>query len=218
MSLVCVSLCTVLLTHASPQSQSSEEIAIDVADPAKGAATATKIGFINGWSQAVDGQTISYHSAIPDATEALIVRAQRIAHSITWKTDPLPDSIAGDSYHFLWLAGIEFSGWTGSKRERTFDFFINGKHWFTFKNTKDETARKWVIHGDDGAALSFNATMSDKFGDLFGYMHLDLPEKRFSRNRTAHALRGGTRRQQPRLVYDFRIRLPFFSAGESGTR
>ena len=181
MALICapLSLLFVFLTHASPQSQSSKEIVIDVADPSKGAAAADETGFINGWSQSVDGQTISYHSAIPDATDALIVRAQRIAHSITWKTDPLPETVTADSYHFLWLAGIEFSGWTESKRERTFEFFINGKHWFTFKNTKDETARKWVIHGDDGAALSFNATMSDKFGDLFGYMHLDLPKKDF---------------------------------------
>jgi alpha-mannosidase len=169
-------LCALLL-HAWPQSDN--EIVIEVSGPASGAA-ANETGFLNGWEQSVDGQTITYHSAVPGAADALIVRAQSIAHSITWKTDPLPASISGDTYHFLWLAGLDFSGWAEDKKEHTFDFFINGKHTFTFKNAKDATARKWTVHGEDGAELSFNATTADKFGDLFGYMHLDLPKKDYS--------------------------------------
>lgn len=180
MAFVCAALVFVFLPRAWPQS--SKEIVIDVTGTAEGAATSAEIGFINGWAESVDGQTISYHSAVPGATDALIARAQRIAHSITWKTDPLPNSVAGDSYHLLWLAGLDFSGWAEDKTEHTFDFFINGKQWFTFKNFKDATARKWTVHGEDGAELSFNATTADKFGDLFGYMHLDLPKKDFPGN------------------------------------
>ena len=177
MALVCVALLFIFLPRVWPQS--SKEIVIEVTGTAEGAGTSQEIGFINGWAESVDGQTISYHSAVPGATDALIARAQRIAHSITWKTDLLPNSFAGDSYHLLWLAGLDFSGWAEDKTEHTFDFFINGKHWFTFKNFKDATARKWTAHGEDGAELSFNATTADKFGDLFGYMHLDLPKKDF---------------------------------------
>ena len=177
MALICAAILFVLLPHAWPQS--SKEIFVEVTGPVEGAATANENGFLNGWAESVDGQTINYHSAVPGATDALIVRAQRIAHSIAWKSDPLPNSGAGDSYHFLWLAGLEFSGWAEDKNEHTFEFFINGKHWFKFKNAKDATARKWAVHGDDGAELSFNATTADKFGDLFGYMHLDLPKKDF---------------------------------------
>ncbi len=173
---ICAVALLVFLPEGRPQP--GKEIVIDVSGPAATAA-ASGIGFLNGWAESVDGQTISYHSAVPDATDALIVRAQTIAHSITWKTEPLPNTVADDSYHFLWLAGLEFSGWSENKIEHNFEFFINGKHWFTFKNTKDATARKWVIHDDDGAELSFNATMADKFGDLFGYMHLDVPKKDF---------------------------------------
>jgi alpha-mannosidase len=180
MALICAAILFVFLPHAWPQS--SNEIVISVTGPAVGAATANEIGFTNGWAESVDGQTINYHSAVPDATNALIVRAQRIAHSIAWKTDPLPMSSPGDTYHLLWLAGLEFSGWAEDKNEHTFEFFINGKHWFTFKNAKDSTARKWKVSGDDGAELSFNATTADKFGDLFGYMHLDLPKKDFPAN------------------------------------
>src|ERR1019366_414097 len=77
---------------------------------------------------------------------------------------------------------LDYAGWAEDKNEHIFDFFINGKHWFTFKNAKDATARKWKVRSDDGAELSFNATTADKFGDLFGYMHLDLPKKDFPAN------------------------------------
>ena len=180
MALICAAILFAFLPHAWPQS--GKEVVIDVTGPVEASGTANEIGFLNGWAESVDGQTINYHSAFPGATNALIVRAQRIAHSITWKTDPLPNTVTGDSYHLLWLAGLEFSGWAEDKNEHTFEFSINGKHWFTFKNAKDATARKWTVHGDDGAQLSFNATTADKFGDLFGYMHLDLPKKDFPAN------------------------------------
>ena len=177
MALVCAASLFILLPRVWPQSE--KEIVIDVTGTADGAETSQEIGFINGWAESVDGQTISYHSAVPGATDALIARAQRIAHSIAWKTDPLPKSVAGDSYRLLWLAGLDFSGWAEDKTEHTFDFLINGKRWFTFKNYKGATARKWSVHNEDGAELSFDATTADKFGDLFGYMHLDLPKKDF---------------------------------------
>jgi alpha-mannosidase len=167
----------VLSLHALPQS--NQEIIIEMSGPAPGAATPNETGFINGWAQSVDGQTITYHSAVPGANDALIVRAQSIAHTITWKTDPLRSSGSDSSCHLLWLAGLESAGWVEDKNEHIFDFFINGKHYFTFKNAKDSTARKWAVRGENGAELSFNATTADKFGDLFGYMHLDLPKKDF---------------------------------------
>jgi alpha-mannosidase len=177
MALVCAALLFVFLPRVWPQS--GKEIVIEVTGTAEGGAAGQDVGFINGWAASVDGQTISYHSAVPGATDALIARAQRIAHSIAWKSDPLPNSVAGDTYHLLWLAGLDFSGWAEDKTEHTFDLFINGKQWFTFKNFKSAAARKWAVRGEDGAELSFNATTADKFGDLFGYMHLDLPKKDF---------------------------------------
>jgi len=164
----------------NPAAPQRNVIEIDVTGPAENGVTANgQGGFINGWAESLDGQTIHYHSAHPDAQDALIVRAQSIAHSITWKTDPLPTAAPGDEYHLLWLAGLEFSGWAEDKTEHTFEFFINGKHWFTFKNAKDSTARRWSVSSEDGAKLSFEATTADKFGDLFGYMRLDVPKKDF---------------------------------------
>jgi alpha-mannosidase len=151
------------------------EIQIHVTGPA----SLETDSYINGFAESVSGQTINYHSAHADAESALIVRAQSIARSIAWKTDPLPADAPGDFYRLIWLAGLEFSGWAEENNEHFFELSINGQHWFTFKNAKDATARKWSVKGQDGAELSFEATTADKFGDLFGYMHLNLPKKSF---------------------------------------
>ena len=131
--------------------------------------------FINGYRKLIGGQTIEYHSSHPDADKALLVRAKRDIGSIVWETDTLGD-VDGDFYNLIWIAGIEKSGWQQSSPHK-FDLSINGKHWFTFRNLKDSTARKWTVAGKNGSELSFMSTVEDRFGDLFGYMFLKLPKK-----------------------------------------
>ncbi|MGA2857313.1 MAG: glycoside hydrolase family 38 C-terminal domain-containing protein [Candidatus Sulfotelmatobacter sp.] len=133
--------------------------------------------YLNGYHSSITGETIEYHSSDPDADSALLVRGQRIAHSIAWETDPMPAS-NGD-FQFIWLAGIECAGFEGEKESHQFDFLINGQRWFSFKNAKDSTAKNWKVAGRDGAELSFAALITDKAGDLFGYMVLKVPGKDF---------------------------------------
>ncbi len=133
--------------------------------------------YLNGYHSSINGETIEYHSSDPDADSALLVRGQRIAHSITWETDPMPAS-NGD-FQFIWLAGIECAGFEEEKESHQFDFLINGQPWFTFKNAKDSTAKNWKVEGKDGAELSFAALITDKAGDLFGSMVLKVPREDF---------------------------------------
>jgi hypothetical protein len=135
--------------------------------------------FLNGYRAALNGQVLNYHSSHPDAETALIARARREAQTIAWETDTLPDFTKGEYYQFVWLAGLERAGWGNTTRSHKFDFYINNQHWFTFENRKDSTAQKWKILGKNGAELSFEAQMADKFGDLFGYMFLKVPKKDF---------------------------------------
>ena len=134
---------------------------------------------LNGYRRSIGGQTISYRSSHPDAESALLVRARREAHSISWETDTLPERWPGDSYRFIWLAGLERHGFGISQEVHTFDLLINGERWFTFKNLKDSTAGRWKIPGKDGAELSFESTMVDRVGDLFGTMTLKVPKRDF---------------------------------------
>jgi len=154
--------------------QQQEEIVISVTQ-GKSASSET---YLNGYHNSVSGMDFSYHSSHPDAEEALLVRAQYDVHSIEWQTDTLTVPQGRDFYKFIWLAGLDRAGWGGGPSHR-FDFFINGEHWFTFENYKDSTAKNWKVIGKDGAALSFEAHVVDKFGDLFGYMFLNLPQKDF---------------------------------------
>lgn len=134
--------------------------------------------YLNGYYRTVNGQTISYHSSHPDAEDALLVRAQRDVHSISWETDTLPKSQPGKYYQFIWLAGIEHKGWGGTIPHE-FKLYINDQLWFTFANRKDSIANHWTIPGKDGAELTFDSQMTDKYGDLFGYMFMKIPRNSF---------------------------------------
>jgi len=173
-------LATAEQPHAFGQ-QLDNEIVIRVKEVAAStsAPVASAAGYLNGYRSSINGQIIDYHSSDPDVDSALIVRAQNIAHSISWETDPMPELSSGYS-QFIWLAGIECAGFEQEKDSHQFDFLINGQHWFTFKNAKDSTASDWRIAGKDGAELSFRSLITDGHGDLFGYMVLKVPGKDFA--------------------------------------
>ncbi len=157
--------------------QTRKEIVIEVKDilsqPSAGADR-----YVSGYHSSVDGETIHYHSPDPEADSAFLVRGQDVAPSISWETDPVPD-VHSDFTQFIWLAGIEDQGFAEEVESHNFDFLINGQRWFTFRNAKDDTAKKWKVTSKDGAELTFNAAMTDKAGDLFGYMVLKAPAKDF---------------------------------------
>jgi len=156
--------------------QTGKEIVIEVKDALSQPSAARR--YVSGYHSSVDGETIHYHSPDPDADSALLVRGQNVAPSISWETGPMPD-VHSDFTQFIWLAGIECAGFTGEVESHNFDFLINGQRWFTFRNAKDDTAKNWKITGKDGSELTFNAAMTDRAGDLFGYMTLTVPAKDF---------------------------------------
>ena len=178
MKLRAATLIAIFLAAAAFGQNTENAIVIEAKDSGTVARPASLTEYLNGYRSSVDGDTIEYHSSDPDADSALLVRGQRIAHSIAWRTDVLPEG-AGDSYQFIWLAGIESAGFAGETDAHEFKLLINGQLWFTFKNAKDTTAKAWQVAGRDGAELSFASTMTDHVGDLFGYMTLKLPAKDF---------------------------------------
>jgi alpha-mannosidase len=138
--------------------------------------------FTNGFREVISGNVLSYHSSHPNAESALIARARKDMQSISWRTDTLM-STSSDSYHrFLWLSGLERAGWEPGGTPRTFELFINGEKWFTFKNLKDSSALNWTVYGKAGATLSFHSDMVDRYGDVFGRMIMQLPKKHFPAN------------------------------------
>jgi alpha-mannosidase len=178
-SVVLQKLIVLLFLFACTLRAQQKEIVINVAQGSFGQSKSNLPvdNFLNGYRKSIRGQIIEYHSSHPDADKALLVRAKRDVGSISWETDTLVD-VEGNYYNFIWLGGIEKSGWQQNTPHR-FNLSINGKHWFTFWNSKDSTAMKWTVAGEDGSELSFISTMADRFGDLFGYMYLKLSKKEF---------------------------------------
>ncbi len=131
-----------------------------------------------GYARSIGGETISYHSSHPLAKQALVVRATDGKHIITWETPPLPQKLADPYVTFVWLAGI-----ASAKGAHRFELSVNGTLWFVFTTAKDAASREWKVQGKNSASLSFQAAMTDVFGDLFGNMVMRLPASAFTPNK-----------------------------------
>ena len=164
------------LLLAIPQ-QSTDEIRINIRQVVDSLHPIDAGTFLSGYRKTLSGQLISYRSSHPDADVALLVRARKEVHSISWETDSIPDIYVGDHYRFIWIAGLEHAGFQNQDEVHSFTLFVNGERWFTFKNLKDSSAKFWKIKASNGAQLSFETVTVDRVGDLFGTMHLDIPKK-----------------------------------------
>ena len=127
-----------------------------------------------GFDKEIAGETISYHSPIPAANSALLVRSIDKNRVIEWTTEPLPESSSGDSITFVWLAGIDVNA-----DSHTFDFFINEKKIFSFANPEDLNNRLWQLQAEQGVELEYHITSVDKNNDFMGFMFLRVPKSLF---------------------------------------
>jgi alpha-mannosidase len=171
------SVCLLLVSSHAFSQKLGEEVHLNIRQKVDSANLADAGTYLNGYRKTIDGQTITYRSSHPDADLALIVRARKDAHLITWETDTIPEAFLGDQYRIIWLAGLERDGFQNPNEVHTFDLLVNGAKWLTFKNFKDTSAKNWKVRAANGAVLSFEATTVDRAGDLFGYMLLTVPKK-----------------------------------------
>ena len=169
-----------LLVSTAPLSllaqSADEQIRVSITEP-KAPKGVPPLTFLNGYRRTISGQLISYRSSHPDAEIALLVRARRDVRSIVWETDSVPRKFAADTCRFVWLAGLEREGFQNPHEVHSFEMRVNGEKWFTFQNRKDSTARRWAVKAPNGSVLSFDATVVDRVGDLFGMMMLEIPKQ-----------------------------------------
>lgn len=126
---------------------------------------------VEGYQEPLAGQSMDYHSSLPDVNQALICRATDGTMAVSWQTAPLVRS-GQDLVSFIWLAGLG-----ANLGERQFDLFINGQKWVSF-TTRQQT--QWTVTGRSESRLQFIATKKDRNGDLFGYMILTVPGREFA--------------------------------------
>ncbi|HPF40447.1 MAG TPA: glycoside hydrolase family 38 C-terminal domain-containing protein [Phycisphaerae bacterium] len=123
-----------------------------------------------GYEKRTRGETLKYHSPVPDVTTGLLLRSADARRSIEWQTANAPAEIDGDFVQFVWLFAIDVN-----PEKHHFQLSIDGKPCFDITNPPTNTDRDWTLIGPDGATLRFRATMIDRFDDLMGYAILRVP-------------------------------------------
>ncbi len=124
---------------------------------------------VSGYDRTIAGETLGYHSPDPKARSALLIRSEDGRKSIVWETAVAPTTAATDKFSFVWMAGID-----AGAGQRRFTLKIDGDLWFVFRGPA-AGSDGFELDGPQGSRLSFVATHTDRYEDLFGYMFLTLP-------------------------------------------
>ncbi len=125
---------------------------------------------LSGYEKEITGETIYYHSPLPDAGSALLVRSIEKDRYIEWETATAPDDSEGKYLTYVLLAGIDVN-----PDSHRFDIFINGEKIFSFSNPISDKNRYWKIPGKYGSELLYRITMTDIHDDHMGFMFLRWP-------------------------------------------
>jgi hypothetical protein len=134
--------------------------------------------WVPGYVNDVTGEVISYPSAYPGQTRALLTRATDGRKRIEWEAEQPPDGAPGDMINFVWHAGLA-SGY-GAHR---FTLSVNGTPCATFTSGPDTNDREWSVKGECLATLSFKTTRVGNFNELFGLMVLSVLRRLVSSGR-----------------------------------
>jgi alpha-mannosidase len=127
---------------------------------------------LKGFVKEIAGEHIDYHSFHPYASAALLTRCVDGKRTITWTTEPIPESFSSQVATFAWIGGHS----TGtSTADASFLLKINGDSILRFATVKDHRVWKWTTRGAKGVSLSFEGRWEDSVNDLFGYFFLTVP-------------------------------------------
>ena len=127
--------------------------------------------YIPGYEKAVHGEVLHYHAPQPDADTSLLIRSEDERRYIEWETAPAPPGTSEDTLHFLMLAGIDVN----REDPHSWKVFVNGRHTFTLSSPQDTLVKNLAWTSPDGCRLEFNASEVDRYGDLMGYLVLEIP-------------------------------------------
>jgi len=128
------------------------------------------VKYFKGYVEESGGTRFSYHSPLPDVTDALIMRGQAGYEPISWYTEVVPKSYKDDFISFVWIYSMDTDAGAVP-----FILSVNGKEWFRFSSPLQSEIGTWSIEGRDGAELKFTVTMLDVNKDEMGFVVLRLP-------------------------------------------
>jgi hypothetical protein len=123
-----------------------------------------------GYSKDVSGNSLSYHSPLPDVSQSLLVRSHPDYHTIAWETEMIPKDYNGKSIKFVWMYGID-----ADIKKHDFHLSINGKQILTFHNPPSGEDAEWDFSGANGSTFTLRKTFVDKYEDPMGFATLTIP-------------------------------------------
>ncbi len=129
--------------------------------------------WLQGAVRSVAGEPIGYHSALPGARDAILVRSLHAEGYIEWETQAVPEDFTREEATFMWLASYD-----STLDTRTWEMAVNGETWFSFRN---DPAPDWSVAGPGGSELRYVRTGLDQHGDVQGFHFLTIPADRLVR-------------------------------------
>ncbi len=131
--------------------------------------------YLSGYAKSINGEELQYHSPQPDADRSLLVRSESGQNYIEWETEPVPVQPGQEQLTFLMLAGIDVN----PKDPHAWNVYLNDRLYFTLQSPLDTLQKSLTWKGPDQTSLDFSATQVDKYGDLMGYLTLQVPPSLF---------------------------------------
>ena len=129
--------------------------------------------WLSGYARAVAGQDIEYHSPLPEAQRAMLVRADDSTPNMEWDTAVVPADFRDDGATFVMLAGID-----ATEDTREFVLSIDGQPALRFETPLVAETGSLTWMGDGGARAEFRVVLVDRYADAMGYLLLHVPRGR----------------------------------------
>ena len=126
--------------------------------------------WIEGYAEALAGETIDYPRLRADCPIALLTRTTDGKMAIEWCTAPVPEDLGDeprDDVVFGWLAGIDLND-----ASHRFDVFVNDVPRFSFQSSQ---AEEWSVDGEGGGRFAMHVLQTDQHADGFGFAELAVP-------------------------------------------
>lgn len=137
---------------------------------------------INGYTKALQGETISYFSVYPQyIKDALLTRCTDGNKVIEWQTDTIPADLKGDYAFFTWVAAHADGTSSGI---RNYDLYINDVLVLTMTTYPNKYPASWSFATNDSTRILFEYKTNDGAMDAHGMMYLRVPLSKYAKGRS----------------------------------
>ncbi len=135
--------------------------------------------YYQGFDKPVSGTELDYFPFLKKGNVVMYLGENGLYKSITFQTKPIPKDYNQQFITYIWQAAI---GKSTEDRLSEFQMSINDQEFFILTSYQEGQLKSWEYSNDQGITLSFLHTETSKAtGDIFGYMFLKLPVKKFSK-------------------------------------